>query len=56
MSENIITIIILFLLIFTQLIYLIIVEINITDSLIDNIQNNSLANIIRSGSSGYYGL
>ncbi len=52
MTENIILIIILFLLIFIQLIYLVTIQIDITNSLISSIQNDSLANIIRS--SDYY--
>ncbi len=53
MTEDIILIFILFLLIFVQLVYIVIVQYHMLDSLINTVQNDSLRRIIDSG--GDYG-
>lgn len=53
MTEDIILIFILFLLIFIQLVYIVIIQVEVVNSLMNIIQNNSLSKIIKSG--GYNG-
>jgi len=48
-TEDIILIFILFLLIFVQLVYIVVVQTEMTNSLMDTIQNDSLSKIIKLG-------